>query len=171
MTTGEKIRILRKKKNLTQKKLAELSGVAEITIRKYESGENFPRMSQMRKIAFALGVGPGDLLFSDDFPTPYFDAFGDWLNQNGIEFKPAKWEGLNGKFYSIDGQDHYNYFLTDEQIKYLPEAAAEYIKTQIQVLSKLNESSLKIAQPDRNDPDRSYGIVDMDDDLPDPPDT
>lgn len=54
MTIGEKIKAYRSIFKLTQKELAELSGVSEISIRKYEAGERNPKLEQIRKIAQAL---------------------------------------------------------------------------------------------------------------------
>ncbi len=42
MDLGNKIKILRKENNLTQKELGKLIGKSEISIRKYESGNNIP---------------------------------------------------------------------------------------------------------------------------------
>lgn len=56
MTVGENIRTLRKKRNLTQKELAERTGIAEITIRQYEAGKYNPKLDPLRKIAAVLGV-------------------------------------------------------------------------------------------------------------------
>ena len=42
MTTGEKIKKLRKENNLTQEKLAELVDVSLTSIRRWEWGENPP---------------------------------------------------------------------------------------------------------------------------------
>ena len=56
MNVGEKIREERKKKKLTQKQLAELTGIAEITIRKYEGGKFKPKNENLNKIASALNV-------------------------------------------------------------------------------------------------------------------
>lgn len=42
MNEGEKIRNLRKKKGLTQKKLGELSNINEVQIRQYELGKANP---------------------------------------------------------------------------------------------------------------------------------
>ena len=56
MTVGEKIREIRKNANLTQKDLARLSGIAVITIRKYENNERNPKKEQIEKIAKALKV-------------------------------------------------------------------------------------------------------------------
>ena len=64
-TIGEKIRELRKNSNLTQKDLAKLSGIAEITIRKYENNERNPKKEQIEKIAKVLKVTPFEILGFD----------------------------------------------------------------------------------------------------------
>lgn len=57
MTVGEKIKQYRKLRKLTQKALAEKSGISEISIRKYEAGERIPKQDQLRKMAEALEIG------------------------------------------------------------------------------------------------------------------
>lgn len=54
MTVGEKIRITRKQKGITQNTLAELTGLAAITIRQYEAGKYIPKIENLCKIASAL---------------------------------------------------------------------------------------------------------------------
>lgn len=54
MTTGEKIKFFRKEKGLSQKELAELSGVSEISIRKYEADSRKPKIETLLKIADVL---------------------------------------------------------------------------------------------------------------------
>lgn len=61
MSVGENIKKYRISKDLTQKQLAELSGVAEVTIRQYESEKRIPRTVQLLSVADALGVSPFDL--------------------------------------------------------------------------------------------------------------
>ena len=56
MTIGERIRMERKIKKLTQGQLADLSGVAVGTIRQYEVGRRQPRIEQLNMIATALDV-------------------------------------------------------------------------------------------------------------------
>lgn len=56
MTIGEKIRKARKSKGLTQKELAEISGLSEISIRKYENGDRHPKSDQLKKISSALDI-------------------------------------------------------------------------------------------------------------------
>ena len=62
MNTGEKIQFYRKANKLTQKQLSELSGVSEISIRKYEAGDRFPKPEQLKKIASVLEIGGNELL-------------------------------------------------------------------------------------------------------------
>lgn len=66
MTIGEKIKTFRKKAGLTQKKLGELSGTSETTIKQYELGKRQPRIEQLRKIALALDVYTYDLLYDEE---------------------------------------------------------------------------------------------------------
>lgn len=62
MAIGEYIKFYRKKLKLTQKKLSEITGIAEITIRQYEAGKYEPKNENLYKLANALGVKPIDLL-------------------------------------------------------------------------------------------------------------
>lgn len=61
----EKIRALRKEKGLTQEELAQKIGVKRAVISKYESGSIEPSLTQLQKIADALGVPLGNLLLED----------------------------------------------------------------------------------------------------------
>ena len=61
MTIGEKIKAFRKERKLTQAKLSELTGIAEITIRQYEAGKYKPKTEQLIKLSAALGVSVHDL--------------------------------------------------------------------------------------------------------------
>lgn len=56
MTVGQRIRVERKKKGLTQKQLGELCGIAEPTIRRYELGLLNPKYATLKKIANGLGI-------------------------------------------------------------------------------------------------------------------
>lgn len=56
MTIGEKIRYFRTRIGITQAKLAELSGIHPVSIRKYETNKMIPQAQQIDKIAEALGV-------------------------------------------------------------------------------------------------------------------
>ena len=54
MTTGERIRMAREARGLTQSKLGERCGIAEPTIRKYEHDWLHPKIETLEKIAEAL---------------------------------------------------------------------------------------------------------------------
>lgn len=67
MTTGQLIKNARKRANLTQKELGERAGIAEPTIRKYESDRLNPKPATLKKIADAIGDGVKWYeLYSDD---------------------------------------------------------------------------------------------------------
>ena len=53
MTIGEKIRYYRKQLGITQGKLAELTGIHPVSIRKYEINKMQPQPQQIERIAAA----------------------------------------------------------------------------------------------------------------------
>ena len=55
MSIAENIKRLRKEAKLTQKQLAEKTGIAVITIQNYEAGKYEPKIDALHKIAKALG--------------------------------------------------------------------------------------------------------------------
>lgn len=62
LSVGENIRRQRKKKGLTQKKLAEITKLNEVTIRSYEAGKYKPKIEALQKIADALEVSTDSLM-------------------------------------------------------------------------------------------------------------
>ena len=62
MTVGEKIRKIRKQKKMTQNALAELTGLAAITIRQYEANKYIPKIENLSKIAHALDTSLSEFL-------------------------------------------------------------------------------------------------------------
>jgi len=62
MAIADNIKRIRKEKGITQKKLGELTNIAEPNIRKYENGKQNPKMETLIKIAKALGVHLKDLV-------------------------------------------------------------------------------------------------------------
>ena len=59
---GSRLKALRKKAGLTQEKLADLIGVHETTIRRWENNGDSPRAEDISSIAKALGVSEAELL-------------------------------------------------------------------------------------------------------------
>ena len=56
MTTGQRIRMLRKERNLTQKQLAELIGVSTSAVGQFETTKEPQRIETLEKIANVLEV-------------------------------------------------------------------------------------------------------------------
>lgn len=56
MTIGEKIKYFRNRTGITQSKLAELSGIHPVSIRKYETNRMIPGVEVLNRIAKALNV-------------------------------------------------------------------------------------------------------------------
>ena len=65
MTIGERIRITRQNKKMSQQELAEKSGVAYKSLSRYELGASIPPADSLKAIADALGV-TADYLVSDN---------------------------------------------------------------------------------------------------------
>ena len=67
MDIGNNIKYYRQNLNLTQKDLANKTGLSEISIRKYENNSRNPKYENLRKIASALNVSIGCLTdYSED---------------------------------------------------------------------------------------------------------
>lgn len=58
----EKLVPIRKRKGMTQEALSRASGIHRVTIAKYETGASSPRLSNLEKLAEALGVTVSELL-------------------------------------------------------------------------------------------------------------
>lgn len=61
-TIGEKIKTLRKERNLTQKELANKIGVTASTVTKYENGQLEPNIEVLNKIADIFNISISDLI-------------------------------------------------------------------------------------------------------------
>ena len=59
---GAAVRAHRKARDWTQEGLAERAGIAAIQVGFIERGENVPKLTQVLRIAQALGVRPGELI-------------------------------------------------------------------------------------------------------------
>lgn len=56
MSVSKQIKFFRTESHLTQKKLSELTGIAEITIRQYEAGKYNPKIGNLQKMADVFNV-------------------------------------------------------------------------------------------------------------------
>lgn len=63
--TGNTIRVLREKKQITQKELAQILGVSDKTISKWETAKGYPDISLLEPLAAALDISVAELLSGD----------------------------------------------------------------------------------------------------------
>lgn len=68
-----RLELLRREKNLTQAKLAKLSGISMALISAYERGTRIPTMRSLIPIAEALGVEAKDLFLSNEEQQQYME--------------------------------------------------------------------------------------------------
>jgi len=76
---GEIIKQLRLEKGLTQKKLAEMTNISEISIRKYENGERKPKIEVLQKLADALEISLNQLMENEK--KEYFLGLGETIKK------------------------------------------------------------------------------------------
>lgn len=98
----EQLQALRKKRKLSQAKLAELVGVEQPTIQRWESGKRMPDLENLEALAKALGVSPGSLLDGDVLtsigPTLFIKgevAAGVW--RAAAEWPESDWQSFTGR--------------------------------------------------------------------------
>jgi transcriptional regulator with XRE-family HTH domain len=62
VTEGIRLQEIRERQFLTQQELADLAGVAKVTIARIETGVTRPSFATIRKLAAALGVEPAEIV-------------------------------------------------------------------------------------------------------------
>lgn len=102
MGYSDNIILLRKRAGLTQEQLAEMVGVAQPTVQRWEQGKREPDFEALSTLAQALGVEPGDF-FSHDIvaalgPRLFVKgevAAGVW--REAFEFPDDEWATFTGR--------------------------------------------------------------------------
>ncbi len=90
MSWKEKVFDLMKKKNLTQKELAKLSGIAESSISRYLRSDQRPRLDVVVNIAKALNVETTYLLDEEDKSVTAYSAISTAVARYGNELTPEE---------------------------------------------------------------------------------
>lgn len=106
---SHKIKKLREKRQLTQKQLAELSGISESAMRSYELGDRKPKKEVLERIAMALGVRSEYLSAPEFGPSMEFfyallendELYGYTITE--INDRPAITGGLMAVGVTFDG--------------------------------------------------------------------
>ena len=107
-SAGERIRILRQHKHLTQEQLGELAGLNPSYVGQVERGQRTPSVNVIHAIAHALGVDPGFLLLSSgktNSPIGNLMALIALATPEQVEFITKIAETVVSSGYQI-GQDH-----------------------------------------------------------------
>lgn len=87
MLLSQRIKTLRKQKNLTQKQLGDMINVTKASICCYENGTRTPTLDTLVDLAFAFNVSVNDLLGSDSFEVAENDSsYGMYLAKEEMEF-------------------------------------------------------------------------------------
>ena len=108
MTIGERIRYCRKRVNITQSKLAELTEIHPVSIRKYGTNKMQPQPAQIKRIAAALGVSYYVLTGSFEPGSVVLETDGDLMRLLIVL--------LNSKVLLIDGYREADYHILPENI-------------------------------------------------------
>jgi transcriptional regulator with XRE-family HTH domain len=89
MFVGEKIKIIRERKGITQKELAEKSNISNIYLSNLENGiKNNPSNKLLNKIADVLNVTIDELNNDEDYKRTFEDIIAEILkinNEDGIK--------------------------------------------------------------------------------------
>lgn len=130
MNTGESIKYWRESKSLTQKQLAEASGLSEISIRKYEANDRAPKIKNIFAIAGALGISPFELISAEEYNNEINKEVYDKLQE----------EIKSSEFHADDKKEQLlldNFFL-------LNETGQEKAIEQVELLTRIPEYKAKI---------------------------
>ena len=85
MTIGEKIKYFRTRVGITQGKLAQISKIHPVSIRKYETNKMVPQQAQIERIADALGVS--SFVFTETHNNIKLETVGDFMGLFLMLFK------------------------------------------------------------------------------------
>lgn len=84
---GQKIRLARERKNLTQEDLSKLTGIARANIARFEIGRHAPKIATVQRVARALDLTTEYLLKMPEHKLTGEDS--DWLNTGIGEWSAA----------------------------------------------------------------------------------
>jgi transcriptional regulator with XRE-family HTH domain len=107
----DELAALRKKRGLSQAKLAEMVGVEQPTIQRWEKGKREPDLDNLKSLATALGVTPGSLLdgtaAAEIGPRLWVKgevAAGVW--SNAVEKPEDEWQSFAGRSDVTASMEH-----------------------------------------------------------------
>lgn len=139
MTTGEKIRSIRKEKGLTQKALGELLNVTQATVGQYETNTNPPKLETLKNIADALKVPVAYLIGNSPSSYDFWDVELDQKLQS---------VGCSLGFYEEDAMTWINYpdgtlEVSNDELKELNDSANSYLRFKLEELKAKHTDEFK----------------------------
>ena len=140
-TIGEKIQILREELNLNQRELADLVGITEATLSRYENNKREPKGLILAKLAKTLNVSTDYLL--DETLTkkiPYGNH--NELSQNEIIDIEKEAEKMISSIEEMDNLMLCGNTVGDEDKEYLKQAYQKFLMD-VRVYNKLKYTSNK----------------------------
>ncbi len=140
-TIGEKIQLLREELNLNQRELADLVGITEATLSRYENNKREPKGLILAKLAKTLNVSTDYLL--DDTLTkkiPYGNH--NELSQNEIIDIEKEAEKMISSIEEMDNLMLCGNTVDDEDKEYLKQAYQKFLMD-VRVYNKLKYTSNK----------------------------
>jgi len=84
---GEKIKLYRENKKMTQNEIADILGVKPATVSKYESGILEPNVESLKKLAETFEISVDELLKEDTFDVSKINILEILREQKGMKLK------------------------------------------------------------------------------------
>ena len=84
---GEKIKLCRENKKMTQNEVAEILGVKSATISKYEAGSLEPNIESLKKLAELFEVSIDELIREDEFDISKINILEILREQKNMQLK------------------------------------------------------------------------------------
>ena len=115
MNFSEQLRKIRSEKGLSQKKLADLSGLSQAAIYQWEKGTRKPKFEQCEKLAIALKVSPAIFFDDNDNETQRLKAYFEKLQNLDQKRATLIIELLKTHGYKIEEKNRLWLTITDHQ--------------------------------------------------------
>jgi transcriptional regulator with XRE-family HTH domain len=93
MSFSKRLKALREARHLSRAQMAEVTGVTEQQLKRYETGKNEPSTEALRKIALSLHISTDALLFDEEERAPaddlnmFFEAINEFDDQDKASAK------------------------------------------------------------------------------------
>ena len=121
-TIGEKILTLRENLNMKQKELADLAGITEATLSRYENNKREPRGEIVTRLAKILNVST-DYLLDNEISLEDYNS----LNSKEIIDIEKEAEIMISKIDSLDNLEFCGQLADDEDKEYLKAAYQKFL--------------------------------------------